>query len=167
MGVNGIMCALNGLKRAYPAAFTRAYRHGLPRKIGFFISKHGKTGENSRKKGQTVCKPGSVRIQSMRGDHSSGMPVTGHLKQPTQAATRKPVICCLYLVLLPAGFTLPLPSPAVRCALTAPFHPYPYGRFTFCGTFPGVASAGRYPAPCFRGARTFLPRLRERDHPTI
>ena len=31
------------------------------------------------------------------------------------------------------------------------------GRFAFCGTFPGVAPAGRYPAPCFRGARTFLP----------
>ncbi|MEY9780671.1 hypothetical protein ABIA23_002073 [Sinorhizobium fredii] len=29
-------------------------------------------------------------------------------------------------------------------------------RFAFCGTFPGVAPAGRYPAPCFRGARTFL-----------
>jgi len=26
----------------------------------------------------------------------------------------------------------------------------------FCGTVPGVAPAGRYPAPCFRGARTFL-----------
>ena len=31
-------------------------------------------------------------------------------------------------------------------------------RFNFCGTFPGVAPAGRYPAPFFRGARTFLPR---------
>ncbi len=30
-------------------------------------------------------------------------------------------------------------------------------RFAFCGTFPGVAPAGRYPAPCLRGARTFLP----------
>jgi hypothetical protein len=30
------------------------------------------------------------------------------------------------------------------------------GRSVFCGTFPGVAPAGRYPAPCFRGARTFL-----------
>ena len=30
-------------------------------------------------------------------------------------------------------------------------------RFAFCGTFPGVASAGRYPAPYLRGARTFLP----------
>ncbi len=34
------------------------------------------------------------------------------------------------------------------------------GRFAFCGTFPRVAPAGRYPAPCFRGARTFLPRPR-------
>lgn len=32
------------------------------------------------------------------------------------------------------------------------------GRFAFCGTFPEVALAGRYPAPCFPGARTFLPR---------
>src|SRR5258706_12297607 len=30
-------------------------------------------------------------------------------------------------------------------------------RYVFCGTFPGVAPAGRYPAPCLRGARTFLP----------
>ena len=68
-------------------------------------------------------------------------------------------ICRLYLVLLPTGFTLPWPLPATRCALTAPFHPYLIQRrFAFCGTFPGVTSAGRYPAPCFRGARTFLPR---------
>ena len=30
------------------------------------------------------------------------------------------------------------------------------GRFAFCGTFPGVAPAGGYPAPRFQGARTFL-----------
>jgi hypothetical protein len=30
-------------------------------------------------------------------------------------------------------------------------------RYSLCGTFPGVAPAGRYPAPFFRGARTFLP----------
>ena len=30
-----------------------------------------------------------------------------------------------YLVLLLVGFTLPRLSPAARCALTAPFHPYP------------------------------------------
>ena len=68
-----------------------------------------------------------------------------------------------YSVLLPVGFTMPSALPRTRCALTAPFHPYPAtgepaaGRFAFCGTFPRVAPAGRYPAPCFRGARTFLP----------
>jgi len=30
------------------------------------------------------------------------------------------------------------------------------GRFAFCGAVPGVAPAGRYPAPCPHGARTFL-----------
>ena len=35
---------------------------------------------------------------------------------------------------------------------------YPWTkRFSFCGTFPRVTPAGHYPAPCFRGARTFLP----------
>jgi hypothetical protein len=29
-------------------------------------------------------------------------------------------------------------------------------RFAFCGAFPEVTLAGRYPAPCLRGARTFL-----------
>src|SRR6202034_4196177 len=29
-------------------------------------------------------------------------------------------------------------------------------RSALCGAFPGVAPAGRYPAPCLRGARTFL-----------
>ena len=67
-----------------------------------------------------------------------------------------------YLVLLPVGFTVPLLLPVARCALTAPFHPYRPAdrsvgrRFAFCGTFPRVAPAGRYPAPYFRGARTFL-----------
>src|SRR5215472_15093600 len=31
--------------------------------------------------------------------------------------------CRPYLVLLPVGFTVPLPLPGARCALTAPFHP--------------------------------------------
>ena len=31
-------------------------------------------------------------------------------------------------------------------------------RSVLCGTVPGVAPAGRYPAPFLRGARTFLPR---------
>ena len=30
------------------------------------------------------------------------------------------------------------------------------GRFVFCGAFPGVTPAGRYPAPFLHGVRTFL-----------
>ena len=40
-------------------------------------------------------------------------------------------------------------------------------RSPLCGTFPGVAPAGRYPAPCLRGARTFLRRaLTRRRRPS-
>ena len=66
-----------------------------------------------------------------------------------------------YSVLLPVGFTLP---PRYRRAVGSypTFSPLPAcaegaGRFAFCGTFPEVALAGRYPAPYLRGARTFLP----------
>jgi hypothetical protein len=41
-------------------------------------------------------------------------------------------------------------------------------RYIFCGTFPGVAPAGRYPAPHLRGARTFLfPHAAESGHPAV
>src|SRR5215467_10073342 len=51
---------------------------------------------------------------------------------------------------------------AVRSYRTVSPLPYPSRRegsrrFVFCGTVPGVAPAGRYPAPYVRGARTFLP----------
>jgi hypothetical protein len=124
---------------------------------------------------QTVCKPGSVPPESGDG-HSSGTFVTERLARPTRAAARKArpaapasadAACRSYLVLLPVGFALPPPLPAARCALTAPFHPCRpparkvrtgrARRYIFCGTFPGVAPAGRYPAPYLRGARTFLP----------
>ena len=55
---------------------------------------------------------------------------------------------------------MPALLPSLRWALTPPFHPNPskLRRFVFCGTFPEVTFAGRYPAPYSRGARTFLPR---------
>lgn len=59
-----------------------------------------------------------------------------------------------YLTLLRVRFALPSLLPALRCALTAPFHPYlrekACGRFVFCGTVCRIAPRGRYPPPCFR-----------------
>ena len=56
---------------------------------------------------QLACKPGSVRIN--RDDHSSGVNITIHLKQPTRIANLGSVeeksSCYSYLVLLPVGFT--------------------------------------------------------------
>ena len=68
---------------------------------------------------------------------------------PATCVTRRP-----YSVLLPVGFAMPLPLPAARCALTAPFHPCPAPplslpasgegrvgerRSVLCGTVPGIA----------------------------
>ena len=94
------------------------------------------------------------------GDHSSGMGVTAHLTRPTRTAMRKtsravPIwscsrwglpcrLCCQRRgALLPHHFNLAAAFRAGR-------------RCHFCGAIPGVAPAGRYPAPSFRGARTFL-----------
>lgn len=68
---------------------------------------------------------------------------------------------------------MPNMLPYLRGALTAPFHPYLFSykesrRYFFCCTFPRVSPAGRYPAPCFHGARTFLcadKLFKHSDHP--
>ena len=102
--------------------------------------------------------------------HSSGTPVAERLVRPTRAAARRSARHsrergCLPLLLgLAPGGVFPAaavaggavrsyrtvsPLPPARCPGTD-------RRCTFCGTFPGVAPAGRYPAPYLRGARTFL-----------
>ncbi len=128
----------------------------------------GKTGR------QTVCKPGSVPARTRGMAIHLGRPSPDASRDQPGRPARKPA-CPRpgpetrrpYSVLLPVGFAMPATLPPPRCALTAPFHPCPPagpeesggpgGRSALCGTFPGVAPAGRYPAPCFRGARTFLP----------
>jgi hypothetical protein len=55
-----------------------------------------------------------------------------------------------YLVLLRVGFALPPPLLAARCALTAPFHPYPAQPMSneavcFLWHFPSTALDGRRP----------------------
>ena len=52
---------------------------------------------------------------------------------------------------------------AVRSYRTLSPLPRLAGRSAFCGTVPGVTPAGRYPAPCFHGARTFLPERMARS----
>lgn len=63
--------------------------------------------------------------------------------------------------LLPHLFTLaPMEPPEGGLRLATKRRKAPTSaskRSVFCGTFPEVALAGRWPAPSFRGARTFLP----------
>ena len=103
--------------------------------------------------------------------HSSGAPVAERLMRPTRAAARRlarhlritPGCLPLLLGLAPGGV---FPAAAVAGGAVRSYRtvsPLPPARraeagwrCTFCGTFPGVAPAGRYPAPYLRGARTFL-----------
>jgi len=115
---------------------------------------------------QTACKPGSVPGGGPPMDgHSSGTPVAGRLARPTRtrrgnAPARRPGSL---FDLAPGGVCLAtaVTGGAVRSYRTlSPLPGLPKGgtgRFAFCGTFPRVAPAGHYPAPCSRGARTFLP----------
>ena len=127
---------------------------------------------------QPACKPGSVwrkadalRVTAIPLERrlpgaSSNLP--GRQDSDTyleRAVSRRCAPRRPYSVLLPVGFAMPPALPPARCALTAPFHPCHCDaarcgaprRFVFCGTVPGVAPAGRYPAPYVHGARTFLP----------
>ena len=84
---------------------------------------------------QPACKPGSVGPARPCGPADvTAIPLgrsspTASSNQPGwQGRKTGPSPCGLrhpYSVLLPAGLAMPLPLPAARCALTAPFHPYP------------------------------------------
>jgi hypothetical protein len=155
-------------------------------KTRFLCANRKTTSLENAIKYQPACKPGSVRhrplARTVRDGHSSGTMFAHGLEQPTRTASLtspRGVIACAniplcrpYSVLLPVWFAMPFPLPDPRCALTAPFHPYfplpslprkrgrvGWGkRFILCGTVPGVAPAGCYPAPYVDGARTFLSR---------
>src|ERR671911_2792084 len=88
-----------------------------------------------------------------RDDHSSSPVITGGVKRPTPRVRTGRPQTPPYLVLLRAGFCLPPVLPRARCALTAPFHPYPPTplRASAGGIFSvplirQVALPGRYPA---------------------
>ena len=91
---------------------------------------------------------------------------------PEDKAARGP-----YLALLLVGLAMPVRLPVPRWALTPPFHPYlrvisvarsAHRRSIFCGAFPRVTPAGRYPAPLLSWSPDF-PRscCQPRDHPAF
>ncbi len=97
----------------------------------------------------------------MRDGHSSGISVTRYLLRLTRAVMRKHMrhVAPAPIGLAPGGVyhAANVAIGAVRSYRTLSPLPGSAGRFAFCGTFPGVSPAGCYPAPCFRGVRTFLP----------
>jgi len=118
---------------------------------------------------QTACKPGSV--PPARGQAAMTIPLDrplpdGSSSLPEQRRGNSPAgpnpapvpiwpcsrwgLPC-HACYQPRGALLPHP-------FTLTSRPKTRRRFAFCCTVPGVAPAGRYPAPCFRGARTFLSR---------
>jgi len=120
-------------------------------------SRHGISWERSSKKWrQTVCKPGSVL-----GPRADGWPFLWDARCRTPRATnpdggrerpsRPPGFpwhrARPYSVLLPVGFTVPRPSPAARCALTAPFHPCPWAVAGGTGGLLSVALSLGSPPP--------------------
>ena len=95
-------------------------------------------------KRESADKPGSVMEQSFIWDARRRTP------RATYPGTVRTTPVFPYLVLLRMGFTLPYLLPGTRCALTAPFHPYPdkAGRYIFCGTFRRLSPPRRYLASC-------------------
>ena len=107
----------------------------------------------------------------VRDGHSSGTMFAHGLEQPTRTASLTSpcgVIAFANGPALPSLFGF---APGVVCHAVSvagyavrsyrTFSPVlrpETKRFVLCGTFPGVAPAGRYPAPYVDGARTFLPR---------
>ena len=87
-------------------------------------------------KDQTACKPGSVPPASQRTRRPflwTAHRWTVLATYPDGSGRRGPVPDCSgtrrpYSVLLQAGLAMPPPLLETRCALTAPFHPYPAPR---------------------------------------
>ena len=128
-----------------------------------------------KKERQTACKPGSVPPRGAGPRTGMAIPLGRPLpsascdrperrREGSARHSREGGCLPLLFGLAPGGvfraaavaggavrsYRTVSPLPAARCSERG-------RRCTFCGTFPGVAPAGRYPAPYLRGARTFLP----------
>ena len=122
---------------------------------------------------QTACKPGSVPAVKREMAIHLGRPLPDASRDrpgrrrgsPPGPSVLRPRGLPSLLGLAPGGVcpAVAVAGNAVRSYRTiSPLPPRSPGgergsAVCFCGTFPGVAPAGRYPAPHFHGARTFLP----------
>ena len=132
------------------------------------LEDHEKWSEKTGDFCQLACKPGSVwlRFAPERGSHSSGTGLAPGLLQPTRMTGPETGWTACAARVIPIRFCSRWGLPCRPCRHgRGGLLPHPFTltfrgrRFAFCGTFPGVAPAGRYPAPCFRGARTFLEQV--------
>ena len=126
---------------------------------------------------RVLCRSGEPE----RGGHSSGPLLAERFSRPTRTTrscdtpapdTHAGRASSLF-GLAPGGacHAVPVAGGAVRSYRTV--SPLPHalltreGRSVLCGAFPGIAPGGRYPPPCRRGARTFLPLRRGSDRPAV
>jgi len=130
-----------------------------------------------RQRHQPACKPGSVGhhplSRMVRDGHSSGAMFAHCLEQPTRTARARHRSRGVIAFQRAARVAVPIRSCSrcglpcrIRCRTRGALLPHLFTlaapsfrmgkRFVLCGTFPGVAPAGRYPAPYVDGARTFL-----------
>ena len=108
-------------------------------------------------------------------DHSSAAPVAGAVKLPTRTPGLKcpcgglrtcgPFHAGSLFGIAPGGAcrASPVARPAVGSYPTVSHLPCMQGGLVLCGAFPGVAPAGRYPAPFLHGVRTFLEAIAPRS----
>jgi len=115
-------------------------------------------------------------MRTIRDGHSSGTTFTRCLEQPTRTTSLTSLLRRfrfreLRRVAVPIRSCSRCGLPCrIRCRTRGALLPHLFtlaplrslrssaGRFVFCGTVPGVAPAGSYPAPYVDGARTFLYR---------
>lgn len=144
MGVNGIthsafgpdgriqtdssLCSIKANEPLAPRRRPGSSREGLES----FSTPRPAKACNEWKKYQSAYKPGFVWPAAFAANVAAiplGPPLlTASCNLPGRLGRKRPGGCPPhrpYSVLLPMGFTLPLPSPAARWALTPPFHPYP------------------------------------------
>ena len=182
---NGMLTGFS--RRASPEPVIHSFVHGKAALSRFARRIHprmrGWTGRDRRGGARRRVSRVLSRPLGAGGDgHSSGTPVAERLMRPTRAAARRPARhrriapgrLPLLLGLAPGGVfpAAAVAGGAVRSYRTvSPLPPAPSGRrqarrCPFCGTVPGVAPAGRYPAPHLRGARTFLSPHRGEERPS-